>query len=100
MNKSPNEKILTLSPDPAKKGVNIDKDRYEYIKDVIFDVLKSSGPLSSSALVEGVVEYINSRGGVDYSIGWYAMAVRLDLEAKGRVHYSRGTKKPVISLPE
>ena len=61
--------------------------------------LTALGPLSSGKLVEAVVEHINNSGGVEYSIGWYAMAVRLDLEARGEVLYSRGEKKPLISIP-
>ncbi len=99
MKKQETDKILTLNPDSTKKGVNVDKDRYDFIKSVILKMLKVHGPLSSRKLVEVVVDHVNSNGGVEYSIGWYAMAVRLDLEARGEVLYGRADKKPLISLP-
>ena len=96
--KPPQEKILTRSPDPTKKGVHIAKDRYDFIHQTILKALKAKGPLSSAGLVEAVVEDINGNGGVDYSIGWYTMAVRLDMEVTGEVSYDRSAKKPMIVL--
>ena len=93
-----NEKILTLNPDPAKKGVKIDKDRYENMRSVILEILKANGPLSSSKLVEAVVATIEANGKVDYSVGWCAMAVKLDLEARSEICYDRSVKKPVVTL--
>ena len=92
------EKIQTKNPDPTKKGVNVDKDKYDFIHGVILQVLKDKGPLSSAELVESVVEHINSHGGVDYSIGWYTMAVRLNMEVTGEVTYDRKAKKPLVTI--
>ncbi len=94
-----NEKILTQNPDPTKKGVKIDKDRYDFVRGVMLTILKEQGALSNAALISAVVEEIERNGKVDYSVGWCAMAVKLDLEAKGKVRYDRGAKKPLISLP-
>jgi hypothetical protein len=94
-----NEKILTKNPDPAKRGVKVDKDRYEVIRGVMLTVLKEQGPLSTKALVEAVAAVIERDGKPGYATGWYAMAVKLDLEARGEILYDRSAKKPVISLP-
>ncbi len=94
-----NEKILTLNPDPAKKGVKIDKARYDNMRKVILEILKAQGPLSSSKLIEAVVEIVEAKGKVEYSVGWCGMAVKLDLESRGEICYDRSAKKPVVTLP-
>lgn len=95
-----NEKILTANPDPAKKGVKLDKSRYDNMRVVILEILKTHGPLSSSSLIEAVVAKIEANGKVEYSVGWCAMAVKLDLEAKGEICYDRSAKKPVVILAQ
>jgi hypothetical protein len=94
-----NEKIQTQNPIPGKKGVKIDKDRYDFVHGVILTILKEQGAHSSADLISAVVEEIERDGKVDYSVGWAAMAVKLNLEARGEVAYDRSAKKPVISLP-
>lgn len=93
-----NDKVLTKNPDPSKKGVKIDKDRYDFMRKVILSILKKQGPLSNAALIEAVVDEVERDGKVEYSVGWCAMAVKLDLEANGEVVYDRSVKKPVIQL--
>ena len=93
-----NDKILTKNPDPLKKGVKINKDRYDFVRGVILLILKKQGALSSAMLISEVVEEIERSGKVDYSVGWCAMAVKLDLEARGEIKYDRTAKKPLISL--
>jgi len=93
------EKVLTKNPDPSKRGVKVDKARYDFVRGVILSILKKQGPLSTSELVAAAVDEIEHDGKVDYSVGWCAMAVKLDLEARGEVVYDRSAKKPVVSLP-
>ncbi len=95
-----NEKILTKNPDPAKKGVKIDKDRYDFMRGVILGILKAQGPLSNASLIAAIVDEVERDGKVDYSVGWAAMAVKLDLEARGELKYDRSVKKPVICLAQ
>jgi len=92
------EKILTKNPDPTKKGVKINKDRYDFMRGVILSILKKQGPLSSGALIEAVVNEVERDGKVDYSVGWCAMALKLDLEARGELKYDRSAKKPIVEL--
>jgi hypothetical protein len=93
------ERILTKNPDPTKKGVKVNKDRYDYMRGVILGIIKTQGPLSNTQLIEAVVDEVERNGKVDYSVGWCAMAVKLDLEARGEILYDRSAKKPVLSLP-
>ncbi len=94
-----NEKILTRNPDPSKRGVKIDKDRYDVLRKTILTILKEQGPLTTKGLVEAVVDVIEKDGKVDYSVGWAAMAVKLDLDAKGEITYDRAAKPAVHRLP-
>lgn len=90
--------ILTLNPDPSKKGVNIAKDKYDFIHSAILKVLQEKGPIGAMQLVK---ELDNSIGDEKFgaSVGWYTTAVRLDMEAKNEILYNRGDKKPLITLP-
>lgn len=95
-----NEKVLTKNPDPLKKGVKIDKDRYDNMRSVILSLLKKHKELSTSTLIAEVVEEVERNGKVNYSVGWCAMAVKLDLEARGEICFDRAAKKPVVTLPQ
>jgi hypothetical protein len=90
--------ILTLNPDPNKKGVNIDKAKYDFIHAEILKVLQEVGPIGAMKLVNELDARIGDEkfGG---SVGWYATAVRLDMEAKHEIVYNRDDKKPLIKLP-
>jgi hypothetical protein len=90
--------ILTLNPDPGKKGVNIDKDKYHFIRSEIMKALREIGPVGAMQLVKELDNRISDEkfGG---SVGWYTTAVRLDMEAKKEILYNRNDKKPLITLP-
>ncbi len=81
------EKIQTLHPDPAKKGVNIDLTKYELVKSGILQVLGVGGRMKPMALFEGVAEYL--MGQMEGSIKWYAVSVKLDMEARGEIEHDR-----------
>ena len=91
-------KILTLNPDPTKKGVNIDKDKYDFIHSEIIKVLREVGPIGAMQLVRELDARIGDEK-FGASIGWYTTAIRLDMEAKKEILYNRSDKKPVITLP-
>lgn len=43
-------KIQTLHPDPGKKGVNIDKDKYDPMRNTILQLLKENGEMRATGL--------------------------------------------------
>jgi hypothetical protein len=94
----PMDKIITKNPNPAKKGVSIDKGRYDLIKQEILALLKGSGPLGAMQLVTEMDKRLGGDKKVGFSIGWYTTAIRLDLEARGEIKYDRSAKKPVVTL--
>jgi hypothetical protein len=76
------EKILTLNLG-GKKGVNILKSKYDVVKDSIVSFLQKNKTLTMSELSKLVSDDISST--FEGKIGWYFMAVKLDLEARGEI---------------
>jgi hypothetical protein len=73
------EKILTLNFGD-KKGVNILKDKYDTIKDSIIKNLSQVESISSIELSKLVEDEL--KASFEGKIGWYYMAIKLDLEVK------------------
>ena len=74
------EKIMTLNLN-GKQGVNILKSRYDMMKDSIITILNDKGQVSLAEL--GTLVEKDLANTFDGKIGWYLMAVKLDLEARG-----------------
>ena len=65
-------KILTLHPQ-GKKGVNIDRDKYETLKNFILETVRSKGQISYQELNElGETTLTDSFPG---SVPWYLVTV-------------------------
>lgn len=77
-----NEKIMTLNLG-GKKGVNIDKSKYDTVKNSIITILGSKGQVTLSEL--GALVESDLANKFDGRVGWYLMAVKLDLEARGAI---------------
>ncbi|NDB55350.1 hypothetical protein EB169_05915, partial [archaeon] len=72
-------KILTLHPQ-GKKGVNIDIQKYEIIKEFIIKNLEENGEMTYEKLNDLAIIELN--GKFEGSISWYFVTVKLDLEAR------------------
>jgi hypothetical protein len=72
------EKILTLHPQ-GKKGVRIDRAKYDTMKATILKVLRGK-ELTHHELTHAVEDAL--RGKFDGSIPWYMEGTKLDLEAR------------------
>ena len=81
------EKIRTLHPDPCKKGVNIDRAKYDLVRTGIGHVLKANKKMKPMKLFEQVAGQLD--GQMDGSIKWYAVSVKLDMEARGEIEHDR-----------
>lgn len=73
------DKILTLHPE-GKNGVNIDRSKYDAIKDAIVKILTEHPGTTFSELTESIDRQMPDFQG---SIPWYVTSVKLDLEARG-----------------
>ena len=76
------EAIRTLHPE-KKQGVNISREKYEIICKAIMTVLHKEKEISFMNLSRAVEKQVN--GNFDGSVTWYVTAVKLDLEARGKV---------------
>lgn len=77
------DRIMTLHPDPAKQGVNIDRNKYETIKTAILDLLAEQGEITFVGLTTAMNARLQDT--FDGSINWYTVSVKLDLEARGLI---------------
>ena len=73
------EKIMTLHPE-GKQGVNIDRFKYDQMKNAICEVLEKNDLLTFKALSLELSQRLS--GKFDGSIMWYYTTVKLDLEAR------------------
>jgi hypothetical protein len=76
-----NEKILTQHPDPKKRGVNIDRGKYDKIKTEIINILSERGEVGFKDLMDEANRNLHET--FEGSINWYFTTVKLDLEARG-----------------
>lgn len=78
----PEERILTLHP-KGKKGVNILRSKYEFIKDFIVQTIQEKGRISFEELSDLAVQKLSDS--FDGKVLWYVVTVKLDLEARGLI---------------
>ena len=74
------DRIMTLHPQ-GKKGVNILKEKYDFIKQFILDTILEKEVISFEALSDLAVEKLTNT--FDGKVLWYIVTVKLDLEARG-----------------
>lgn len=77
------EFILTINPDPTKRGAFIEKTTYEVVREAILDNLSEYGPMTLTQLGCLVEEQL--RYDFDGSIMQYYTAVKVDMVARGEI---------------
>lgn len=92
------EKVMTMHPEEGKAGVNIDKDKYELIREAILDLAHSQGEVAFKDLAPQIDKMV--AGNFDGSVSWYVTTVKLDLEARGLIQRVPGSKPQRIQLAE
>jgi hypothetical protein len=75
------DRIMTIHPENSKAGVNIDRVKYEAIREAIIESIRENGEIAFQELPGSVDKHLG--GAFDGSIGWYVTTVKLDLEARG-----------------
>ena len=88
------DKIMTLHPDPDKTGVNIDKAKYEAVKEAILAVVAEETETPFKTLADKVAEKLGDS--FTGSFGWYTTTVKLDLEARGTIERIPGKSPQMI----
>ncbi len=85
------DKVMTQHPEKEKTGVNIDRSKYEFVKQAVLKVIKEQQPITPKDLFMEMSE----KYGADFqgSITWYTESIKLDLEARGVIAHDRKTRK-------
>lgn len=89
------EKILTMHPE-GKQGVRILKSRYDMMKAAICNELHDKGELTLAELKIAVDNRL--RGSFYGRIGWYLMAVKLDLEARKMIERVPNSSPQILRI--
>ena len=89
------EKILTLHPQ-GKQGVNIDKAKYDAVRNAIVESLGEQPEITFAELNSVVGTKLE--GNFEGSIGWYYTTVKLDLEARGVTERVPGSRPQRLRL--
>jgi hypothetical protein len=91
------ERFLTLHPDPGKQGTNIDRDKYDLIRQAILESVRERGEITFQELTRAVRARVQDR--FEGSVTWYVTTVKLDLEARGLLQRVPGSRPQRIHLP-
>jgi hypothetical protein len=89
------DRILTRHPQ-GKAGVNIERHKYEQVKDAIETALSANGELTFAELNREAEKLL--KGSFEGKITWYVVTVKLDLEARGRVERLHNSKSQRLRL--
>lgn len=92
------QKVECLNPNTGKK-MNIEKGTYDLFSKAIYHSLKKEGPITFTQLVEGVNDcFKQQKTKFDGSIGWYAVTVKNDMQAKGVIEVFTEKGKKLHSI--
>ncbi|HJQ15255.1 MAG TPA: hypothetical protein VJ830_10955 [Anaerolineales bacterium] len=89
------DKIRTLHPD-KKQGVNINKEKYDVIRNAILCVLQTQKEMTFMNLSRAVEKEVN--GNFDGSVTWYVTTVKLDMEARGEIKRVTNSRPQLVKL--
>ena len=87
--------IRTLHPE-KKQGVNINREKYEIIRNAIICVLQTQKEMTFMKLSREVEKEVN--GNFEGSVIWYVTTVKLDLEARGKVKRVPNSRPQLVRL--
>jgi len=92
---SADDRIQLRHPDPRKRNARIARDAYAVARRTVLAVVPAHEPgITLDAYLAAMKSRLPEARGWDQSLsaGWYAMAMKLDLEARGELR--RVNKKP------
>jgi len=88
------DRILTLHPQ-GKKGVHIDRAKYETMRKTLLQVLAKKG-MTHDELTNAVARALE--GKFEGSIPWYMESTKLDLEARHVIERVAGENRDVYRV--
>ena len=76
-------KVECINPNTGRR-MNIDKSTYHLFSKAIYHTLKKEGAITFTGIVEGVEEcFKQAKSSFEGNIGWYAITVKNDMQARG-----------------
>jgi len=90
------EFFITIHPEPRKKGVQIEKSKYELIRNAILKNLRAYGAMTFVRLGNLLEDQLLKT--FDGSVMWYYTTVKLDLEARGVIRRVPNTEPQLLEL--
>lgn len=91
-----NSKIYTRTVTPGKKGMNIDRAKYEPIHDAILAILNEKKVIAFKDLPKTVLSKLKGR--FDGNISWYTTTVKLDMERRKIIERVPGVTPQVLRI--
>jgi len=89
------KQILQLKHPAGKKAVSMNKGKYDTLKKVLLNCLKTEGSLTHAGIVQRITRgFKKHKIKFEGSVGWHLEWVKLDLEARKEVKRIGG-KSPV-----
>lgn len=77
---------IQLKHPAGKKAVSMDKDKYDTLKKVLLNRLKTKGESTHTEILHAVSEYLKkNETKFEGSIEWHMEWVKLDLEARKKI---------------
>lgn len=89
-------RIMTRHPEIGKQGVNISQQKYDLVRKAIISSIRQHGEITFTELTEDVKHNLNGR--LDGSVPWYVTTVKLDLEARGVIERTPGSRPQLLRL--
>lgn len=89
---------FTTKPEPLKKGVRLNRAKYEVVRMAVLENLRTHGALTFTQLGNLVEEQLHDNS--DNAVMWYFTIVKLDMEACGEIHRVPNSKPQLIALHE
>jgi hypothetical protein len=89
------DRVQLRNPDPNKKTTRIAPDTYAVARRTVLAIVPADEPgITLNAYLDAMATQLPKARGWDRSLsaGWYAMAMKLDLEARGELR--RVNKRP------
>lgn len=87
------DKVLCLNPDPKKSGTNMDRWKYELVREILLEAIPDEEPGVAFKDLAGRLGEDLTPAKIEElgSLGWYTTTVKLDLEARGEIERLPGT---------
>lgn len=88
-----NETVLTRHPDPAKRGMRVNRARYAAMRDALLAVVPADDAgVAYRELKARVAPHLPAEAFAGASIAWHVEAVKQDLLARGLVEIVPGAR--------